>query len=237
MIHRFREAVLRNTLAMLQQKRSAFLRGIIITYVDTTPRLPCVINDQSAQASLQQAKNEAETARLEATQYSGGLVKVMALVRQATGMTTVAAIEQQMAFMKLGISLPPPHLPEARHPSLLGYRAATRMPCDVAPWPTVSRAGRCLCAADVTARLGGCHDLRAPFGLTWGVASDEVRKTGVDLTADPSAKDFGVSFMATNLGKVLSDTEGVLLSFGFNDKLGASRPSAAPLARTRQEAR
>jgi hypothetical protein len=67
--------------------------------------------------------------------------------------------------------------------------------------------------------LAGADDLRAPFGLTWGVASDEVRKTGVDLTADPSAKDFGVSFMATNLGKVLSDTEGVLLSFGFNDKL------------------
>jgi hypothetical protein len=32
----------------------------------------------------------------------------MALVRQATGMTTVAAIEQQIAFMKLGISLATP---------------------------------------------------------------------------------------------------------------------------------
>ena len=43
---RLREAVLRNTLAMLQQKRSSFLRGIVVTYVDTTARLPCVIDDQ-----------------------------------------------------------------------------------------------------------------------------------------------------------------------------------------------
>ncbi len=67
--------------------------------------------------------------------------------------------------------------------------------------------------------LAGDDDLRAPFGLTWGVSSDDVRKTGVNLAADPSVKDFGVRFVATNLGKVLSDTEGVLLSFGFNDKL------------------
>ncbi len=105
---RLREAVLRNTLAMLQQKRSSILRGIVVTYVDTTSRLPCVIDNQSAQASLQQAKHEAEEAGLEAAQYSGGLVKIMALVRQATGMATVAAIEQQIAFMKLGISLPTP---------------------------------------------------------------------------------------------------------------------------------
>ena len=105
---RLRDAVLRNTLAMLQQKRSAFLRGITITYGDATPRLPCVVNDQTAQTSLRRAKDDAEDARLEAARYSGGLVKVMALLRQATGMTTVAAIEQQIAFMKLGISLPAP---------------------------------------------------------------------------------------------------------------------------------
>jgi hypothetical protein len=77
--------------------------------------------------------------------------------------------------------------------------------------------------------LAGDDDSRAPFGLTWGVSSDDVRKAGVNLAADPSAKDFGVTFMATNLGKVLSDTEGVLLSFGFNDKLWRIATFGRPL--------
>ena len=89
--------------------------------------------------------------------------------------------------------------------------------------PRPGRRSAMLCGASalLMSRRGMAadDDLRAPFGLTWGVSSDDLRKTGVNLAADPSVKDFGVSFIATNLGKVLSDTESVLLSFGFNDKL------------------
>lgn len=63
------------------------------------------------------------------------------------------------------------------------------------------------------------EDIRAPFGLTWGMSSDEVRKLGVQLTSVAGRAEFGVSFAAADLQKVLSDTESVVLSFGFKDKL------------------
>lgn len=103
---RLREMVLKNTLAMLEQKQTAFMRGINITYRDQTPRLPCLTDDSSAQADLKQVTAEADAAHEEAAQYSGGLVKVMALIREATARATVAADEQRIAFMKLGVALP-----------------------------------------------------------------------------------------------------------------------------------
>jgi len=38
--------------------------------------------------------------------YSGGLIQIMALVREATAKTTEAAIEQRIALMKLEFPLP-----------------------------------------------------------------------------------------------------------------------------------
>lgn len=62
-------------------------------------------------------------------------------------------------------------------------------------------------------------DVRAPFGLTWGMSSDDVRKLGVHLTPSAERPNDGVSFAATELSKVLSDTETVVLFFGYRDKL------------------
>ena len=62
-------------------------------------------------------------------------------------------------------------------------------------------------------------DTRAPFGLTWGMSADDVRNLGAQLVLRPGQTEYGVSFGATNLAKVLSDMEGALLSFGHKDRL------------------
>lgn len=62
-------------------------------------------------------------------------------------------------------------------------------------------------------------DLRAPFGLTWGASSAEVRKSGVQLTLNPGKSNFGAEFTATELSKVISDIDTVILFFGYDNKL------------------
>ena len=63
------------------------------------------------------------------------------------------------------------------------------------------------------------EDVRAPFGLTWGLSADEIRKLGVRLSASTGQSTYGVSFTATDLSKVITDTESVALFFGYRDKL------------------
>jgi hypothetical protein len=58
----------------------------------------------------------------------------------------------------------------------------------------------------------------APLGLQWGMSSMQVRELGVDLKDFPF-KDYGTSYTASKLPKVIADTETVVLSFGFDDRL------------------
>jgi len=51
------------------------------------------------------------------------------------------------------------------------------------------------------------------------MSSDQVRKTGARLTANAGRSEFGAAFAASDLSKVLSDTESVFLFFGYKDKL------------------
>jgi ABC-type iron transport system FetAB ATPase subunit len=101
-----RAAILKNTLAMLEQKRASFLRGIRLNYQEPTPRISNPTDDATALSELEKARGDAKAAQREAAMYSGGLIQTMALVREATAKTTEAAIEQRIAFMKLGIPLP-----------------------------------------------------------------------------------------------------------------------------------
>src|SRR5262249_15256421 len=71
--------------------------------------------------------------------------------------------------------------------------------------------------------------LSAPFGLKWGMSSEEVRKTGVELAANPGRSEFGAAFAATNLSKVLTDTESVFLFFGYKDKLWRIAAAGRPM--------
>jgi hypothetical protein len=58
----------------------------------------------------------------------------------------------------------------------------------------------------------------APLGLQWGMSSAQVRELGIDLK-DLPVKDYGTSYTASKLPKVIADTETVVLSFGFDDRL------------------
>lgn len=59
----------------------------------------------------------------------------------------------------------------------------------------------------------------APFGLTWGIGVEDVRKMGVELKETQKNTQFGTSYSASKLPKVLGDQELTLLFFGFNDRL------------------
>jgi hypothetical protein len=81
--------------------------------------------------------------------------------------------------------------------------------------------------AAVTAEPGA--GVTAPFGLTWGMSSEEVRKTGAQLAANAGRSEFGAAFTATNLSKVLTDTESVFLFFGYKDKLWRIAAAGRPM--------
>jgi hypothetical protein len=61
-------------------------------------------------------------------------------------------------------------------------------------------------------------DQEAPFGLSWGASTDQIRALAVELEEVPM-KDFGATYSATKLPKVVSDVEYVLLSFGYDNQL------------------
>jgi hypothetical protein len=66
-----RSAVLRNTLAMLEQKRESFLRGITLIYREPTQRTFAPDGSAIAYAELAKARDDAKAAHQEVTQYAG----------------------------------------------------------------------------------------------------------------------------------------------------------------------
>jgi hypothetical protein len=58
----------------------------------------------------------------------------------------------------------------------------------------------------------------APFGLIWAASVADIRALGIELEEFPS-KEFGASYFATKLPKVISDVETVFVTFGYDDKL------------------
>jgi hypothetical protein len=103
---RLRATILKNTLAMLKQKRESFLRGITLNYQEPMPRITAPSDDAAAFSELAKARGDAKAAHQEAAMYSGGLIQTMALVREVTAKTTEAAIEQRIALAKLGYHCP-----------------------------------------------------------------------------------------------------------------------------------
>jgi hypothetical protein len=73
----------------------------------------------------------------------------------------------------------------------------------------------------ITATFGQAAEVdqkEGPLGLQWGMSSVQVRGLGVDLK-DVALKDYGTSYAASKLPKMIADIESVVLSFGFDDKL------------------
>lgn len=58
----------------------------------------------------------------------------------------------------------------------------------------------------------------APLGLSWGATSEDIRSMGIELKEN-SGKDFGISYLATSLPKAMSDQDGAVLSFGYDNRL------------------
>ena len=73
-------------------------------------------------------------------------------------------------------------------------------------------------AAPSLARAQDADRNAAPFGLTWALSAADTRALGIDLKELPT-NDFGASYVASKLPKVLSDVENVFVSFGYEDKL------------------
>jgi hypothetical protein len=57
-----------------------------------------------------------------------------------------------------------------------------------------------------------------PFGLTWGSTVEQTKAAGIKLKAEAN-KENGVSFIASNLPKALSDQDFAFVAYGFDDKL------------------
>jgi hypothetical protein len=99
-----RQAILQNTLAMLEQRRLSWFHSITMVYQDPLPRI--LVEDPGVADELKAATTDADDAQKEAARYSGGLVQSMALVREATARVTVAAVQQRIELARSGISLP-----------------------------------------------------------------------------------------------------------------------------------
>jgi hypothetical protein len=119
-----RIAILKNTVAMLEQKKVSFLRGLTIIYHDSIIRAS--VQDPDIESGLNSAKNEAREARLEAAQYTGGLIQAMAFMREATAKLTQASIEQRLELARAGIPLPVPNDPAKTMPPSPGKSAADK---------------------------------------------------------------------------------------------------------------
>jgi hypothetical protein len=94
---------------------------------------------------------------------------------------------------------------------------------------TILRAGAFLLPIPTAVSTEAYANVSAPFGLTWGMSSEEARKTGAQLSANAGRSDYGASFAASNLSKVLSDTESVSLFFGYKDKLWRIAAAGRPM--------
>lgn len=60
---------------------------------------------------------------------------------------------------------------------------------------------------------------RAPFGLTWGSTIQQIQAAGATLAENTVIRDFGRTYDAKGIDRVLFDMSDVLLSFGWRDKL------------------
>ncbi|EHR01239.1 hypothetical protein [Bradyrhizobium sp. WSM471] len=107
-----RLAISRNTLAMLDQKRTSFVRRIALDYrLDGRP-----VHDASDQElgmileELSQAEKKAAASKLEAARYSGGLIHVMSLLKAETDELSVSQLRLKFYSAKHGIPMPLPDL-------------------------------------------------------------------------------------------------------------------------------
>ncbi|ANW00805.1 hypothetical protein [Bradyrhizobium icense] len=107
-----RLAITKNTLAMLDQKRTAFIRRVSLNYrLDSRPvheasdqELKLIIDD------LSQAERKANASKQEAARYSGGLLQAVALMKAETDEMSVSQLRLKFYSAKHGIPIALPNV-------------------------------------------------------------------------------------------------------------------------------
>jgi len=109
-----RSAIIRNTLAMLDQKRASAIRRIALNY-RLDGQLVHEASDQELNVILEdlsQAEKKAAASKLEAARYTGGLVQAMAFMKAEMDEMSVSQLQLKFYSAKHGIPMPLPSLPE-----------------------------------------------------------------------------------------------------------------------------
>jgi len=104
--------ILRNTLAMLDQKRSSYLRLITLRFtVDGRP-LSAASDAQlrEIEEEIKQVERKVADAKREVSQYTGGLLQIMALMKVATEEASASTLRLKFYSAKYGIPLQIPSL-------------------------------------------------------------------------------------------------------------------------------
>lgn len=101
--------ILKNTKAMLEQKKYALKHGIPVKYTYKGEIYHPISADQTIiqgiESDIRDQRTELSKAEAENAKYSGGLVKAMILSQIATIKNTIAMLEQRKLTIKYGIPL------------------------------------------------------------------------------------------------------------------------------------
>jgi hypothetical protein len=214
--------MLHHTEALLEQKNSALLRRVWMHYtVDGHPVAVASNADLDAIiVEIEQAEEKLKRSTLYAEQYSGGLIQAMALMTAETDRMSVAQLRLKFYSAKHGLPVSVARSNRRQnhqHPvASWAIRMLSNREVDMRVLVFVALISGL--AAPPLARAQDADRNAAPFGLIWTMSAADTRSLGVDLK-EVSTKDFGASYVATKLSKILSDVENVFVSFGYEDKL------------------
>jgi hypothetical protein len=102
-----RIAILRNTMAMLDQKRTSFIRRISLNYMIEGHRVsPAGDNElNEILEELVQAERKVTESKREAEQYTGGLLQAMLSLKVATDELSVSQLRLKFYSAKYGIPM------------------------------------------------------------------------------------------------------------------------------------
>ncbi len=113
-----RTTMLRNTVAMLDQKRTSLVRRISLNYTIDRRSIK-EASDRELEDIIEeigQAERKVAAAKNEAAQYTGGLLQSMALLKAGTEELSVSQLRLKFYSAKYGMALPVPPL-DAKTPT------------------------------------------------------------------------------------------------------------------------
>lgn len=102
-------SILETTRSMLEQKRRSLFRGISLSYSVNGIILKPASADAiaSIQKEIDRAQSEANAADAKASQYTGGLLQLTALMEAQTNRVRAAVLKEQLAIAVLGLAAVP----------------------------------------------------------------------------------------------------------------------------------